>query len=138
MKNIYLKKKMIKMSKKVINNISTINNNFYTTGYTLSLTNPMLSNILSISNKNGVEVMKISPDGELYYRINDNMIKVEIPEDLVEAFSHVILNYTGKSPDDVMIERYVDKILKNEKSDEYISKLEKAFRKLKIKKINNQ
>lgn len=137
MKNIYLKKKMIKMSKKVINNISTINNNFYTTGYTLSLTNPMLSNILSISNKNGVEVMKISPDGELYYRINDNMIKVEIPEDLVEAFSYVILNYTGKSPDDVMIERYVDKILKNEKSDEYISKLEKFFRKSKIKKIDN-
>ena len=57
--------------------------------------------------------MRISPDGELYYKHNNIMVKVDMPEDLIEAFSHVILNYSGKTPDDVMIDRYIDKILKD-------------------------
>lgn len=125
------------MSKNINNNITISNNNLIENGYTISITNPLVSNILTISNRNNEEIMRISPDGELYYRFNNDMIKVEIPEDLVEAFSHVVLNYTGKTPDEVLIDRYVEKILNGQKSEEYISKLESTFRKLKLKKLNS-
>ena len=52
-------------------------------------------------------------------------------------FSETIFNYTGKTPDDILIEKYLDKIFKNKKSKEYMAKLELEFRKRKIKKINN-
>ena len=125
------------MSKKTNNNTFSINNNYVITGYTLSITNSIYSDILTFFNTKNEEIMKISPDGEVYYRFNDKMIKVEIPEDLVEAFTNTILNYAGKTPDDIMIDKYIEKILKNEKSEEYISKLERVFRKNKIKKLNN-
>ena len=48
---------------------------------------------------------------------------------------YIVIGYTGQQPDDIMIEKYLQKIINNERSNEYITKLENAIRKIKLKKI---
>lgn len=43
---------------------------------------------------------------------------------------------TGLPPEDVLIDDYIDKVFSN-KSNEYINKLEKKFRKRKIENLKN-
>jgi hypothetical protein len=105
------------------------------TGITTISSSYVQPNIITISNNNKDEVLKINPNGEIYYKVDDNMIKVNCADDVGEAFSTVVFNLSGLSTEDYMIEKYIDKIIKHEKSNEYISKLECAFRKMKLEKL---
>jgi len=109
------------------------------TGYTATiLKSTFVPNILTISGKNSDPVFEIKSAGEIYYNSNGKMVKVNCPDDIAEAFLCSVLNYTGQQPEDFLIDTYINKILNNERSDEYINKLEKKFRKLKIDKIKNK
>ena len=90
---------------------------------------------LSSVYNNNEELLRISQDGEIFYRFNNDMIKVNCPDDISDAFLHTVIGYTGQQPDDIMIEKYLQKIINNERSNEYITKLENAIRKIKLKKI---
>jgi len=106
------------------------------TGLTLSsVYNNIPYSILISSPRNNEELLRISQDGEIFYRFNNDMIKVNCPDDISDAFLHTVIGYTGQQPDDIMIEKYLQKIINNERSNEYITKLENAIRKIKLKKI---
>ena len=64
------------------------------------------------------------------------MKKVECPEEIVDAFMYSVFNYTNKDVEDVLIDKYIEKILNHDHSNEYITKLETKFRKLKLEKLN--
>lgn len=94
-------------------------------------------NMLVISNPGTTnELLKITAEGEIYYKFEGEMIKVNCPDDVAEAFIHTVFGYTNSTPDEVVIQKYINKILNHERSNEYISKLERAFRKLKLERIN--
>ena len=90
-----------------------------------------------ISASNSDEILKISNNGEIYYRHNNEMVKVNCPDELSQAFQECVLHMTGYNYEDVMINKYLEKILNHERSNEYITKLESAFRKLKLNKLKN-
>ena len=102
---------------------------------TLSAFSSLESNTLSISSKYE-EILKITGDGQIFYKFNNEMIKVNCPDDITEAFLYTVLEYTGKDIDDAMIEKFIEKIENAERSIEFINKLEKIFIKLKLKKLN--
>lgn len=108
------------------------------TGLTISnLTYSMIPNILTFSKPGtNKELLIITSNGEMFYNVNDEMVKVNCPEDVGEAFAHVVLGYSDSTPEDVLIDKYINKILNHERSNEYMMKLERTFRKLKLKKIN--
>jgi hypothetical protein len=107
------------------------------TTLTASISSMYTPNMLVIS-KPGTsnELLKISAEGEIFYNVNDEMIKVNCPEDVAEAFIHVVFGYSNSTPEDVIIQKYINKILNHERSNEYMTKLEKTFRKLKLEKIS--
>lgn len=91
-----------------------------------------------LSNSNDEELFKINGDGEIFYKHREGELKkVECSSDIVEAFSETVFHMTGQEPEDVMIEKYIQKILNHERSEVYITKLEKTFRKLKLEKLKN-
>jgi hypothetical protein len=92
--------------------------------------------IVSFAGFNSEKILEIRQDG-IYYRNKEEMKKVESDEDLKDAFLTSVVKITGHQPEDVMIDNYLDKIFNNKRSDEYIDKLEKAFRKRKLNKIKN-
>jgi len=112
-----------------------------TTGQTfnLGLVSTSYSNfdILNIKQKNGNEILTITQDGEIYYNFKDEMVKVECPKDIVDAFEFSILNYTGKSIDDVLMKKCFNYISSDEISNEHLLKFESAIRKAKLKKLND-
>ena len=89
-----------------------------------------------ITNKNSETIFKITNDGEIFYKSNCEMNRVNCPKDIEEAFCIAIFNYTGKQPDEIIINNYIQKILNHEYSNKYVTKLESAFRKLKLEKLN--
>lgn len=94
-------------------------------------------NMLTISKPGtNKKLFNITSDGEIFYNVDDEMIKVNCHEDIVEAFTWTVLGYSDSTPEDVLIDKYINKILNNERSNEYITKLEKTFRKLKLEKIS--
>ena len=105
----------------------------------LTISDPAISasmyapNMLIIS-KPGTnnELLKIN----ILYNVDGEMIKVNCPEDVVEAFIHVVFGYSNSTPEEVVIQKYINKILNHERSNEYMTKLEKTFRKLKLEKIS--
>lgn len=109
------------------------------TGITCSLTYNQVPYSILISNhkNNSEELLRITQGGDIFYRFNGEMIKVNCPDDISNAFLQTVIGYTGQQPDDIMIDKYIQKIINNERSNEYISKLENAFRKIKLKKIKN-
>jgi hypothetical protein len=100
---------------------------------TASYTQP---NIITFFNTNRDELLRIEPDGKIYYRVEGEMVRINCADDIGDAFSEVVLKLTGLKPEDYVIERYIEKISNHEKSNEYMSKLECAFRKMKLKKID--
>jgi hypothetical protein len=112
---------------------------YSTTGLTISnLTYSMIPNSLSISKPGtNKELLFIKSNGEIFYNVNDEMVKVNCSEDIGEAFTYVVLGYSDSTPEEVLIDKYINKMLNNERSNEYITKLEKTFRKLKLEKIKN-
>ena len=108
------------------------------TGITYGNTYNQVPYSILISNprNNSEELLRITQGGEIFYRFNDEMIKVNCPDDISEAFLHTVIGYTGQQPDDIMIDKYLQKIINNERSNEYITKLENAIRKIKLKKLN--
>jgi hypothetical protein len=102
---------------------------------TLSSTPNML--VISQPGTNN-ELLKITSESEIFYNVNGEMIKVNCPDDVAEAFIHTIFGVTNLVPDDVIIQKYINKILNHERSNEYINKLEKIFRKFKLEKINEK
>jgi len=107
-------------------------------GYTATIQNSVFTpNIISISGKNSTPVFEIKSNGDVFYRYENEMVKVNCPDDITTAFLCSVFNCTGLQPEDAIIETYVNKILNHEHSDEYIAKIEKAFRRLKLQKIND-
>ena len=90
-----------------------------------------------ISDSTGDPVFSISNDGDIFYRHNNEMTKVNCHDDLSQAFQECVFGVTGYNSEDVMIERYIQKILNHERSNEYMVKLESTFRKLKLQKLKN-
>jgi len=109
--------------------------NIINTGITVSA-KYVQPNIITFYDKNHDELLKIEPNGEIYYRVDDDMIKVNCSDDIGLAFSDIVFNLSGFSPEDYIIEKYIDKISNHQKSNQYISKLECAFRKMKLNKIS--
>lgn len=95
----------------------------------------VIPNTIIFSGKDSEEILIIKQDGEVHYRFNGNMTKVNCPDDISEAFLYTVINYTGQQPEDIMIEKYMKKILNHSRSDEYMNKLEQVFRKHKLQKI---
>ena len=59
------------------------------TGLTLSsVYNNIPYSILISSPRNNEELLRISQDGEIFYRFNNDMIKVNCPDDISDAFLH--------------------------------------------------
>ena len=111
---------------------------------TFTIAQPTNYSILTIYSPNidpiqhaSQEILKISQDGEIFYRHNGEIIKVNCPDDVSEAFMCTVFNLTNQTPEDVMIEKYIQKILNHERSNEYMIKLETTFRKLKLQKLKN-
>jgi len=88
-------------------------------------------NIFSVTDKNSQELLRIYNNGDIYYRKDNQMVKVNIPEEISEAFLMTILGYTGNNPEEIIVE----KISQHKCSDEYFNKMEKAFRKYKLQKL---
>ena len=93
---------------------------------------------IQFNNNSNEEVLRIDPNGDVYYRFEGNMVKVNCPDDISEAFLYTVLNYTGQRPEDAMIEKFMEKISNHSRSDEYMTKLEKVFRKYKLKKLQSK
>lgn len=122
-----------KVSKSKLSN-STLSG---TTNVTIS--GSVITNILSINQPNtSNELLRISANGEIYYNVNGEMVKVNCSDDIGEAFYHTIFGYSGLTPEDIIIKIYINKILNHERSNEYITKLEHIFRKLKLEKLKNK
>ena len=64
------------------------------------------------------------------------MVKVDCPSDISDAFLYTVLNYTDKKISDIQLDRIIDYISSDNISNNYVLKIEKAIRKLKIKKLN--
>jgi len=105
------------------------------TGLTSSLYS-MQANLLITNPSSGEELLKFTHDGEIYYKFKNEMVKVNCPEDVSEAFFWTVFGFTGKEPEDVIIDKYIQKISKNERSYEYLTKIDKEIRKLKLRKIS--
>lgn len=90
-----------------------------------------------VTNGKGENIFKISIKGKIYYNYKGKLTKVKCHDDIAQAFQESVLQITGYRSEDVMIEKYLKKILNHERSDEYILKLESAFRKLKLQKLKN-
>lgn len=103
-----------------------------------SISSMMYSPNLLVISKPGTntELLKITSECEILYNVNGEMIKVNCSNDLAEAFTHVVFGYSNSTPEEVVIQKYLDKILNHERSNEYMTKLEKTFRKLKLEKIS--
>ena len=97
--------------------------------------NPVPYSIV-ISNPNSEPVFTIS-ESEIFYKHNNEMVKVNCPDDIIQAFEECVLHMTGYNSEDVMIEKYIQKILNHERSNDYMIKLESTFRKLKLQKLKN-
>lgn len=123
------------MSKKIKN--TTTNNifNIVNTGITCSATF-VQPNIITFNNKNQDELLRIEPDGKIYYRTGEEMIQVNCTDDIGLAFSQLVFNLTGFHTQDYVIDNYINNIINCEKSSDSVLKLEKAFRKIKLGKIN--
>jgi len=105
---------------------------------TLTFANPTtIPFSITVSGQDNMEVFKISNNGEIYYKHENEMIKVNCPDELSQAFQECVLQMTGSNYNDVMIEKYIQKIINHERSDEYMMKLETTFRKLKLQKLKN-
>lgn len=105
---------------------------------TMSITNNIFTPNVIVITGNQHEILRITADNEIFYRIDGEMKKVECPEEIVDAFMYSVFNYTNKDVEDVLIEKYIEKILNHEHSNEYITKLEHKFRKLKLEKLNKK
>lgn len=108
------------------------------TGATFS-SNPsiysLVGGILISNTTSGEELLRITANGEIFYRFENNMTKVNCPEDVSEAFLWTVFGFTGKETEDVIIDKYIEKISNNERSNEYLSKIERIIRKNKLKKL---
>jgi len=126
-----MSKKIQILPKKKYKNSTPISGNF-------TFSSPTTTTPFSIivTGKQNEEIFKISSDGDVYYRYNGEMTKVECPEDLSQAFQECVLHMSGTNYDDLMIEKFIEKILNHKRSNEYITKLESVFRKLKLEKLN--
>lgn len=102
-----------------------------------TLSNTPYSLVISSPTSHSEELLKISSDGNIFYRHKGEMVKVNCPDDITEAFLWSVFHFTGQQPEDVIIEKYIQKILNHDRSNEYITKLESAFRKLKLQKLKN-
>ncbi len=102
----------------------------------IAMHNIPYSILISNPQNRSEELLKILQNGEIFYRFEGEMIKVNCPEDIIDAFLQTVIGYTGQQPEDVIIQKYINKILNHERSNEYMTKLEKTFRKLKLEKIN--
>lgn len=85
-----------------------------------------------------VEIFKISKDGDIYYRYNDEMKKVECPDELSQAFQESVIQMTGMNYENLIIEKFMKKLINHERSNDYITKLEKIFRRVKLEKLKNK
>ena len=96
------------------------NNQTLTFNGNLTFANPTdIPFSITISGHDNIEVFKISNNGEIYYKHNDEMIKVNCPDELSQAFQECVLQMTGSNYEDVMIEKYIQKILNHERSSGY-------------------
>ena len=107
----------------------------FTTGTTLSSSLSMVGGLLISNPSSGEELIRFGSDGEIYYRYQNETIKVNCPDDIAEAFFWTVFGYTGKEPEDVIIDKYIEKISNNERSNEYLSKIERIIRTNKLKKL---
>ena len=64
----------------------------------------LTKDILSINNTSEL-IFKITENGEIFYNFNNEIIKVNCPDDISDAFF-----YTVKYIDDAMIEKFIEKI----------------------------
>ena len=72
-------------------------------------------------SENNNPILQITMNGEVYYSCDDEMVKVNCPDDISDAFKQCVLNMTGQLPEDVMIDKYLEKIFNNQRSDEYMN-----------------
>jgi len=109
------------------------------TGTTLNLSYIQCPNLLTIHtpSDNSKDLLQITNNGEVYYRYNDEMLKVNCPDDVTEALTYTVLNYNNSSIEDILFNKYLNKISTGQITNEQTSMLENVFRKLKIQKLND-
>jgi len=111
------------------------------TGQTLNLSSSDVYyinyNILRINKNNGDELLTISQNGDIHYNYNNEMVKVNCPEDIIDAFLHTVLNFTDSNLENILFEKYIKKISNGNISNDNVLKLEREFRKIKVKKLND-
>ena len=95
----------------------------------------MVGGILISNPSTGEELLRFTAEGEVFYKFENEMVKVNCPEDVSEAFLWTVFGFTGKEIDDVIIDKYIEKISNNERSNEYLSKIERIIRRNKLKKL---
>lgn len=81
-------------------------------------------------------VLTITQDGDVYYRFNGEMKKVEQRDDILEAFRYCVLGQYGEEPDKALFNKFLDRIDNGELTDEQLKQLEKRIRKTKLNKLN--
>ena len=76
-----------------------------------SISSMMYSPNLLVISKPGTntELLKITSECEILYNVNGEMIKVNCSNDLAEAFTHVVFGYSNSTPEEVVIQKYLDK-----------------------------
>jgi len=86
---------------------------------------------------NGIDkpLLEFRNNGDVYYNHHGDIKKVENGEEILEAFKHCVLGYTGKEPDEALFDVYLSKIDKGEISDKQLREIEKRIRKIKLKRI---
>lgn len=100
------------------------------------ITSTPINDIMTITGSDGEIIMKITNDG-IFYKHENEMVKVNCPEDITDAFLNTVLNYNNKPLDDVIFDNFIEKIKNSEKSNFYIKKLESTLREIKLNKLNN-
>jgi len=106
-------------------------------GYSFTVQNSIFTpNVMYISGKNAKSILMIKSNGDVFYRFENKMVKVNCPDDITTAFLCSVFNCTGLQPEDAIIETYLNKMLDHDNSDIYMERIEKAFRRLKIIKLN--
>jgi len=106
-------------------------------GYSFTVQNSIFTpNVMYISGKNAKSILMIKSNGDVFYRFENKMVKVNCPDDITTAFLCSVFNCTGLQPEDAIIETYLNKMLDHDNSDIYMERIEKAFRRLKIITLN--
>jgi hypothetical protein len=68
--------------------------------------------LFTIGN-NFQDILRIETNGDIYYRKDNEMKKVNIPDEISEAFQMTILGYTGNNPEDAIVEKISQNVQMN-------------------------